>query len=94
MTSAILTKSLVVLLSTLFMSQSLQADLDTDWDLGERTPNFSSFYIDPNNQTQTATQWHNEYGADVFVVSTCAMWCTPCSDVCKRRGAAGSIHGC
>ena len=55
-----------------------QADLSTAWDIGEKVTDFSASAIDPVTQSSITKQWYNESGADVYIVSTCAMWCNPC----------------
>lgn len=54
------------------------ADLTTGWDIGEKVPDFSASAIDPLSQNTITKQWYGESGADVYIVSTCAMWCNPC----------------
>jgi len=66
----------LVLIGLSIATVPVKADLVTGWNPGERAPDFDAFYLDQG--VQTATTWFEESGADVYVVSTCAMWCTPC----------------
>lgn len=48
------------------------------WGIGEQSPDFQAQYLS-NGNVQT-TSWYQELNsdADVYVLSTCAMWCPPC----------------
>lgn len=50
------------------------------WEVGQTARDFAAFYLEGGDaNAQTATNWYSEAGkADVFVISTCAMWCAPC----------------
>lgn len=62
----------------LFGESLVWADLVTSWDLGEKVEDFSAFRINSSSGVEEAVNWSDESGADVYVVSTCAMWCGPC----------------
>lgn len=54
------------------------ADVISGWGIGETPDDFNALYVDAGTGSSTPVSWYDESGADVYVISACAMWCTPC----------------
>ena len=81
-------RSLAVVVFAVVLPSGAQADVPLGWDIGSQTPDFSAFYLAGAPGVETSTNWHAEMGkADVYVVSTCAMWCAPCQQFAQQAAA-------
>ncbi len=65
-------------LISLLCCSAARADFVTHWDIGEQVADFTAQYIDPTTGNAESITWYQESGSDVYVISTCAMWCGPC----------------
>lgn len=70
--------SMIVVAGVINAASLTHAELVTGWNVGEQAPDFEAFYLNGFSGAETPTSWHAESGADVYVVSTCAVWCSPC----------------
>lgn len=61
------------------------AGLATGWDVGSTAPDFTATNLDSGGAPQSVS-WYDELGADVYVISTCAMWCGPCQQFALGSG--------
>ncbi|MEM7455077.1 MAG: hypothetical protein AAF456_12070 [Planctomycetota bacterium] len=79
----------VVLSIPLLDSDSSQAIADpVGWGVGQITPDFAANYLAGGDANQTtSTTWYDERGtADVYVISSCAIWCPPCRNFALDSG--------